>query len=264
LSLPPQIEFVHPPIHPSGRRFFRSRRLLTLLVLLAATVALPAQAPGRKVIVLDPGHGGDDAGVKSPGGAFEKDAALLFAGSLRRILREDPAVDVVLTREDDRRLSLEDRSVIANRSRPTLFLSLHCAFGRGGAAGFVVYYFQPSPEQAERFHIIERDVDGRDVRLVPWDLAQFSWSPASKEMANILQRRINAFEQAGGGVAVSYPLEQLATVNCPAVLLEFIYLNNPDQAQRINDPAWRDAYARTVRDALQEFIRAGQSVLAGN
>ena len=136
-------------------------------------------------------------------------------------------MDAVLTREDDRRMSLEDRSVIANRSRPALFIGLHGAYSHDPAAsGFLVYYYQPTPDQAERYHILKREVGGREVQLVPWDLAQFRWTEASKALAGALQLKLNGFHQQFSGAPVGLPLEQLSTVNCPAVILEFAYLTN--------------------------------------
>ena len=237
-----------------------------LLCLAAATAFLPAQQPAaRKVVVLDAGHGGDDNGVKAAGGTFEKDAALLMAGSLRKILREDAGLDAVLTREDDRRMSLEDRSVIANRGKPALFIGLHGAYSHDPATtGFLVYYYQPTPDQAERYHILKREVGGREVQLVPWDLAQFRWSEASKALAGALQLKFNAFYQQYSGAPVALPLEQLSTINCPAVIVEFAYLTNADQVQKIQDPAWREGCARAVRDAVKEFLKTSQPILAGD
>ena len=240
--------------------------LILLLCLAAATASLPGQqVAARKVVVLDAGHGGDDNGVKGPGGTFEKDAALLMAGTLRKILKEDAGLDVALTREDDRRVSLEDRSVIANRSKPALFIGLHGAYSHNPAAsGFLVYYYQPTPDQAERYHILKRDVGGREVQLVPWDLAQFRWSEASKALAGVLQLKLNVFYQQFSGAPVALPLEQLSTVNCPAVILEFAYLTNPDQIRKVQDPAWREGCARAVREAVKEFLNTGQFILGGD
>jgi N-acetylmuramoyl-L-alanine amidase len=237
-----------------------------LSLLVSVTLFLPAQQPAaRKVVVLDAGHGGEDNGIKIPGGTFEKDAALLMAGSLRKILREDAGLDAVLTREDDRRMSPEDRSVIANRSRPALFIGLHGAYSHDPAAsGFLVYYYQPTPDQAERYHILKREVGGREVQLVPWDLAQFRWSEASKALAGALQVKLNGFHQQFSGAPVAFPLEQLSTVNCPAVILEFAYLTNSGQVQKVQDPAWREGCGRAVREAVKEFLKSSQPILAGD
>jgi N-acetylmuramoyl-L-alanine amidase len=240
--------------------------VLFLILLVLGMASAGAQQPSvRKVVVLDAGHGGDDNGVKAPGGTFEKDAALLMAGSLRKVLKEDAGLDAVLTREDDRRMSLEDRSVIANRSKPALFISLHGAYAHDpAAAGFLVYYYQPTPDQAERYHILKREVGGREVQLVPWDLAQFRWTEASKALAGALQLKLNGFHQQFSGAPVALPLEQLSTVNCPAVILEFAYFTNADQVQKAQDPAWREGCARAVREAVKEFLKSSQPILAGD
>ena len=110
---------------------------------------------GEFRIVLDPGHGGADTGVSSPGGVTEKDLALEIARELGSHLTDSLDARVVLTRTDDSDVALENRTAVANQRRADLFLSLHVSPDSPWAAGdgFRTYVLDPPPaplETAER------------------------------------------------------------------------------------------------------------------
>ena len=87
---------------------------------------LPGQTtPSLRTIVIDPGHGGDDAGVVGAAGTKEKDVALAVARRLKSTIETRLGARVLLTRDDDRRVALDDRSALANNNKADLFLSLH-------------------------------------------------------------------------------------------------------------------------------------------
>src|SRR5262249_22696253 len=86
-----------------------------------------AEQLGLKVrrVVIDPGHGGHDTGTVGAGGTEEKDVALAISKKLRTVLTEQ-GLEVVLTRETDRFVRLEERARLANVARGDLFISVHC------------------------------------------------------------------------------------------------------------------------------------------
>lgn len=244
--------------------------LLPVLVILGMGLAsftgtAPGAAPGSKrVIVLDPGHGGEDSGVQTPAGSFEKDITLTFIGSLRSVLKEDPSLEVVLTRDEDQAMPLDGRAVMANRISPAAFLSVHCAYSHQASdRGFIIYYFQPDALQMEEFHSLKKEIGDRELRILPWALAQLPAVTASKELAGTLQSKLNGFQPGGSGSPVGERLQLLAMVKCPAVLLECAYLSNPEEEKKMMDPGYRDAYARRIREALLEFLQSSQSAWGG-
>jgi N-acetylmuramoyl-L-alanine amidase len=235
------------------------RRLAVLAAVWLAAAAASGQGNGRKVILIDPGHGGDDNGARSAAGAFEKDVNLLLANALKSELAQDGHLQVALTREGDQRVPLEDRAVMANRLRADVFISLHCAHSLQPAVdGFLLYYFQPDAEQAETYHFLKAPVGSRELRILPWNLAQFRWAPASKELAGILQRRLNDLFTRSSGAPLGGPLKLLATVDCPAALLEAGHLSNAGDEQRLADPNARAAYAQALRQAVADFLKASE------
>ncbi|MGE3191798.1 MAG: N-acetylmuramoyl-L-alanine amidase, partial [Vicinamibacterales bacterium] len=86
---------------------------------------LGGDEPGIRTIVIDPGHGGDETGTTGPGGTLEKNVTLAVARRLRTLIESRLGLNVYLTREDDRTLSLDDRTAFANSHRADVFLSIH-------------------------------------------------------------------------------------------------------------------------------------------
>ena len=105
----------------------------------AGAVSLPDDLPRQKVVVIDPGHGGDDLGAVGPSGLAEKAVTLSVAQKMREILSE--TCEVHLTRNGDFPVDLEDRTAVANHHRADVFVSLHAggAFRHQGR-GTVIFY----------------------------------------------------------------------------------------------------------------------------
>src|SRR5207247_11213690 len=78
-----------------------------------------------RTIAIDPGHGGDDEGVKGGDGVKEKDVTLAVARKLKAALESKLGVRVLLTRDDDRNVRIDDRTAVANNGKAGIFLSLH-------------------------------------------------------------------------------------------------------------------------------------------
>ncbi len=216
-------------------------------VWLAAT-ALFGQTVDRKVIILDPGHGGDDNGARSAAGTFEKDVNLMLAKALRKELSQDSQLQVLLTREGDQRLALEERAIHVNRlaGGPVLQHPLRpLAPGVGGR--FLVYYFQPDADQTDTYHYLKTPLGGRELRVLPWNLAQFQWVPASKEMAGILQRRLNEFYSRSSGAPMGGPLKPWRPSTARPCSWKRGTFSNPADEQRLDDAGHQDALARVLR-----------------
>lgn len=207
-------------------------------------------------MVVDAGHGGDDGGCRGAGGTAEKDIALLMAQSLRGTFRDEPSVRVVLTREDDRAVSLSDRAALANRNHASVYVSFHCATSlRAGDSGFLVYCFRTQDSS----RTVREKVGDRDVRLLPWEFVQSEYAAPGRELAGSLINHLLGVAVPAFPSPLAEPLKPLASVDCPAVLVECVHLSNRDEEKGFLQPDRRDAFCRRVKEALLDFLRSGRS-----
>jgi len=181
-------------------------------------VAAPvAQTERRKLIMLDPGHGGGkDAGIVTAQGQ-EKAVTLELAEAIKRhLLKKNAELVVTLTRERDQALSLDDRAGAANAAGAVLFVSLHAASG----AGTRVYIVDPdegSLAPAPVAHKTFLDFDaGNEQQERIWGSQQASHTKASGELGRRLALQLGMT----GGEPVQAPLAGLKAVDAAAVVVE--------------------------------------------
>ncbi|MFN2364090.1 MAG: N-acetylmuramoyl-L-alanine amidase [Halarsenatibacteraceae bacterium] len=174
-------------------------------------------------IVLDSGHGGFDAGAIGPTGLNEKDVVLAISLKAAEIL-EDKGHQVILTRDDDTFISLQDRVKIANNSDAGLFVSLHAnAAHRNTAKGIETYY---APDRRSD----------------------------SYYLANIMQK--NMLNQLGlfdRGVK-SDNFYVIRNTEMPAVLLEIGFISNKEEEELLRDNSFRERAARSVAEGIEEYL----------
>jgi N-acetylmuramoyl-L-alanine amidase len=218
---------------------------------------------GRFVVVIDPGHGGVDPGAESDGVA-EKDLMLTIARLLREELLRTGEVDVVLTRDADRFVSLESRVAIAHQSGADLFVSLHAdILTHGGAKGATVYTLsdEASDKATEllaarhnRADIIAgADLTGSDDQVagILLDLARQETEPRSDALAQTL---VEAMKAAGGPMN-RHPLREagfsvLKSADIPSVLIELGFLSNARDLDNLKTPAWRKRLSDAIAAAV--------------
>lgn len=233
--------------------------------------AAPIAAPGgdRFVVVLDPGHGGIDPGAEE-GGAREKDLMLTFALELREALLRSGDVEVILTRRDDRFVSLERRVAIAHQSGADVFLSLHAdSLSEGNARGATVYTLSANASDKASAALAERhdrddilsgiDLEGQDdvVADILMDLARQETEPRTARLAEALrlgikqrQIRLNTRAKRSAGFSV------LKSPDIPSILLELGFLSHDKDRANIEDPEWRGNMAAGIRDAILAWRQA--------
>ena len=127
------------------------------------------------VVTVDPGHGGGDPGCGEEG-ALEKDIVLPISLMLREML-EEAGVAVVMTRQTDESVSLDDRAILANNVGSDLFVSIHCNSYEGEARGMDVYYHKSESakelaqtvlDQAATLGVRTRQVQKNNYQVL-WD-----------------------------------------------------------------------------------------------
>ncbi|MCK5619559.1 MAG: N-acetylmuramoyl-L-alanine amidase, partial [Candidatus Krumholzibacteria bacterium] len=193
-----------------------------------------------KTVVIDAGHGGKDYGKTSAGGLLEKDVNLMLARAIRDRIERELGLEVVLTREDDRLLSLTQRTEIANEADGDLFVSIHCnSWFSERSGGFEAYFLSPARSESERALAryenaangsqAERNSPDGDIDFIIWDLVQNEYINESSTFAEFVQKAMSdRLSIRNRGVKqANFVVLQGATM--PAVLIETGFLSNPHE-----------------------------------
>jgi N-acetylmuramoyl-L-alanine amidase len=227
-----------------------------------APALLFAMRPPLQTIVIDPGHGGDDLGARGAEGAEEKRITLEVARRLRALIETRLGVRVILTREDDRRVSLDDRAAVANNNKADLFLSLHLnAAPVSDVAGAEVFHLRLDDEGEEARRTAETEAVSlpvlggarRTLDVIRWDLAQARHVETSAALAAMLEEELRATITMAARPRQEAPLRVLTGVNMPAALIEMAYLTNAEQERRAQSDDFQGAVAQGIYSAVLRF-----------
>ena len=233
--------------------------------MLADRSASVAAQLGLKVrtVVIDPGHGGKDTGAVGPHGVREKDVALAIAKKLAARLRLQ-GLAVVLTRDSDVFVPLDDRTRIANQAHADLFVSVHCnAARRRKLSGVETWTLNvASDHYAARLASFENATDQHtvsDLRLILADLATKANAGDARELAQAVQAslvrtlrsRVGNVRDNGVKQALFYVL--LGT-HMPSILVETAFLSNPTEEKRLVSAKYQEGAADAIARGLRDFL----------
>lgn len=222
----------------------------------------PLPAAGVRTVVVDPGHGGDEAGAHGGRGAVEKDITLSVARRLRTLIESRLGLRVFLTRDDDRTMSLDDRSAYANSQKADVFVSIHAnAALRPAMKGAEVYYLTVDRAAADARRLAESSdaqlptLGGgtRTIDLILWETAQSRYLEQSNALANFVEQALRSRVDMSPRAVQQAPFRVLVGANMPAVLVEIGYLSNPDQEQQLTSGTYQDQIAQALLDGISRF-----------
>jgi N-acetylmuramoyl-L-alanine amidase len=224
-----------------------------------------------ETVVLDPGHGGRDPGAVGIEGLREKDVTLRLAHVLSKHLRKQ-GFRVVLTRDGDESLGLEERTARAEAARGDLFVSLHAnAADRRTVHGIETYYLDENHDRHSlNVAARENDVEPEEVNSLQRTLARLrvsEVSPQARRLAESVQRQI-----VDGMPRRWRPLQDLGVKrgpfyvlflsSMPAVLVEAGFLTHRGEAKRLRSDAYLDDLAEQIASGLVAY-RENQRVTIG-
>jgi N-acetylmuramoyl-L-alanine amidase len=227
----------------------------------------PKRPGGRKLVVIDPGHGGIDPGAIGARKTREKDVVLAYGLMLKKALEESGNVDVMMTREDDRFLSLRDRVRVARDNEADLFIAVHADTVRGPEArGATIYTLSEKASDAEAEALAHKE-NRADI------IAGVHLEAESEEVTDILidlvqrESKTHALVFAKKAVAEMKPVTPftgkpmrsagfvvLKAPDVPSVLVELGYLSSRQDEKQLTDPAWRERVARAMARAIEKYF----------
>ncbi|MDR3126645.1 MAG: N-acetylmuramoyl-L-alanine amidase [Rickettsiales bacterium] len=223
--------------------------------------------PAKRVIVLDPGHGGRDPGTIGRGGTKEKDIVLAVAKQLRDVLKKNPKHEVLMTREGDTFVPLRERAAIGEKHSARLFISIHVnSSPRPAAKGFSIYTLseRASDEESRRIAEAENSADltGVDTfaaydpvtKNILGDLLQMKVKEESAKFADETVRHMQKNVQCLDRPNLEAPFTVLRSVT-PSVLVEIGFMSNRAEEQLLRLKSHRDKIVAGLALAVNNFFK---------
>jgi N-acetylmuramoyl-L-alanine amidase len=225
------------------------------------------RALGLKIgkIVLDPGHGGKDQGTAGISGLLEKDLVLDLAKRVKALLEVRLGSEVVLTREDDVFIALEERTAIANRHRADLFVSLHANSSPFRLAAGPETYYLDFTSSRESMDVAAREnaTSNRsvaDLQDLVKKIALKDKRDESRDFAARMQRALFQSQAVGSpgkkrnrGVKAA-PFVVLVGAEMPSILVEIGFLSNKQEEGALKKEAYRQAVAEAIFEGMNSYI----------
>lgn len=216
-------------------------------------------------IVIDPGHGGQDPGAIGVNGLKEKEVTLAVAKELRRLIKGRIPCKILLTREDDRTLSLSQRTAAANAFGADLFVSIHANAARNRSArGIETYYLDRASDRSARRVAAQENQTTEDrvaeTEHILADVLLGMKMPESRRLARTIQEAIVAKVAKEFGAVRDLgvkraPFYVLTGAVMPSVLVETAFLSNAEEARLLKSEKYRGKVAEAMADAVETFAQ---------
>ena len=223
--------------------------LVAAILLPTLTPPLAARKPirwrAKMTVVVDPGHGGHDAGARGAGGVLEKDVTLALSRKIESALKS--RYKVKLTRTDDYGIEIIRRTDVANHLNADVFVSIHAGGSfRHAARGMGVFFF--------------RDNRSDDLPMSPeekrnWDRLQLKHAKASSLLAESLRQRLEEAVPTSRCQVDAAPLLVLRGADMPAVLIEVGILTNTEDEKRLASDENLHVMGRAIAEGISDFLK---------
>jgi N-acetylmuramoyl-L-alanine amidase len=221
---------------------------------------------GIKRIVIDPGHGGKDPGAIGRSGTMEKKIVLDICQRLKKLLDTSNSLEVIMTRETDIYVPVENRTVIANQKRADLFISVHANSNpskkRSGVETFYLNFSQdPSVIRTAALENATSSKNLSEMKSILEKIAKNSKVMESKELANDIQKNlVLAIRKLHKDVVdLGYkggPFWVLIGVETPSILVEASYLSNSKEESRLKKAQYRQQIAQGIYNGIKEYMNS--------
>jgi N-acetylmuramoyl-L-alanine amidase len=226
------------------------RLLLTVFLMFTGSLALAQTVTKPFVVVIDPGHGGVDAGAVR--GIFkESEITLKVAQKMQSLLQSEFSqnIEVILTRETNKSLSLENRVRAAEQHGADLFISLHANSSQASYVSGMEFYFKKGV-YAAKLPDIEASTA---VKKIIGDLTSFGQVRQSLKFNQLLQNQIKAWRVDEKTVIKRAPFFVIEKTTMPSALIEIGYISNLSEAKLLLTDERQQEIAETIVKSIYEY-----------
>lgn len=235
---------------------------------LTLLLALPAKAEAP-LVVIDPGHGGEQTGASGPDGVWEKNLCLTIAKKVKAQLEKELKASVILTRDRDALVHLSERVVLANKKRPELFISIHAnsmptAAQRRLNQGIETYFLSAAASGEEAKKVAAREnaeagghpkgTSGDTLSFILADLQRTETHVDSSRLAYAVHEALIAETGAQDRGVQQAPFYVLMGLEAPAVLVEVGFVSHPEEVKSLADAQYQAKLAHAITAGVKLFL----------
>jgi len=242
-----------------------------------ALVATPVARKSReyiKRIVIDAGHGGNDTGAIGRNGTMEKNIVLGIAKRLRDTLSKERDIEVIMTREEDVFIPLEERTGIAVQAQADLFISIHAdAHKNRKVTGVSTYFLGDTDDKDSIMTALKENYSTSDYvggiqSKETKDLLSYTFvslqknydairsvplaDAVQKEMLKNLRKKYGSIKNRGVRKGIFWVL---CGTNSPAVLIESSYISNPTEEKRLRSDRYQNLLAEGIAKGIRSYLK---------
>ncbi len=234
-----------------------------------------AKTAYKPIIVIDPGHGGHDTGAMKHG-AVEKDVVLAFAKVLRDKIEKTGRYKVLMTRDTDVFVELDERRAFGEKHQAALFIAVHADYAKTSARGATIYSLRESVANSlkrsakgdvsehllsdSELAAVKKANGEKNASAVRNILADFAGREVetTRERTSIFSRSV--IEHMGESTSLRQKPDQqaafrvLKTAQFPSVLIELAYVTNKEDARLLQSNEWRGKVADSITTAVENYF----------
>jgi N-acetylmuramoyl-L-alanine amidase len=222
-----------------------------------------------RTVCLDAGHGGHDTGAIGPQKTLEKNIALQIALKLADRIRKELGLEVILTRDTDKFIPLEERSRICEQNRADIFISIHCNANTSRKVGGITTFFLNDTDDRALRLVAQREnreavTEMSDARKILLDLALDSNTEDSLKLARLVQKNMvrrarEHYDQVKDIGVRSALFIVLVGKDIPSILVETSFISNPTEEKRLRSNDYQGRLMDGIVEGLGQFVTGHKS-----
>lgn len=230
-------------------------------------MALADKSSRPIMVVIDPGHGGKDSGALGPAHTREKDVVLAISKLLQQSFNQEPGFQAQLTRATDIFIPLRQRLAIARKCRADIFIAIHAdaaynqdaigasvfALSERGATSEGARLLAEKENESELLYGVTVNKD-QMLRSVLLDLSQTHTIAVSLEMGREILHTLSSITKLHYARVEQAAFVVLKSPDIPSLLVETGYITNPNQEQKLRDPAYQRQLAAVIVQGVTAYF----------